>query len=68
VDEPLDPLLALEEQEAAPDAAGEIRSGRLAGKSIGVGSFVGWFIAIAMSGPPDSPSPSASSGASWSRG
>jgi len=94
VDEPLDPLLALEEQEAAPDAAGEIRSGRLAGKSlgaaivivalpillqqaltalvglidkmisgslpeavatpamdaIGVGSFVGWFITIAMSG------------------
>lgn len=93
-DEPLDPLLVLGEQEAAPDAKGQIRSGRLAGKSlsaaivilavpvllqqtltavvglvdkiisgslpesmvapamdaIGIGSFVGWFIAIAMSG------------------
>lgn len=93
-DEPLDPLMVLEEQEAASDAKGQIRSGRLAGKSlpaaiailalpvllqqtltaivglvdkiisgslpesmvapamdaIGIGSFVGWFIAIAMSG------------------
>jgi putative MATE family efflux protein len=93
-DEPLDPLMVLEEQEASPDAGGQIRSGRLAGKSmgaaiailavpvllqqtltavvglvdkvisgslpesvvtpamdaIGIGSFVGWFIAIAMSG------------------
>ena len=93
-DEPTDPLLALEEQEAGVEADGRIRAGRLAGRSlggailmlalpvflqqtltaivglvdkvisgslpaemvkpamdaIGIGSFVGWFIAVAMGG------------------
>jgi putative MATE family efflux protein len=94
LDEPLDPVLALSEQEASTEAQGQIRSGRLAGRSlagaiailagpvllqqaltavvglvdkiisgslpagivkpamdaIGIGSFVGWFIAVAMGG------------------
>ncbi len=33
-DAPLDPLLVLEEQEANPDAKGQIRAGRLAGKTL----------------------------------
>lgn len=94
LDEPLDPVLSLSEQEAPSEADGQIRSGRLAGRSlggaiailaapvllqqaltavvglvdkiisgslpgaivkpamdaIGIGSFVGWFIAVAMGG------------------